>query len=506
MVSAEVAPVVGRQLLNVVTAGMYDNPMMVYREYIQNAVDSIDAAEEKRTLLRKDAQVRITITGHDRTVCIEDNGCGLDNESAPTVLTSLGSSPKEGSAQRGFRGIGRLGGLAYCDELVFETRSSATERVAFVRWDRRKLEKLTVKRERGVLLTETIRQVVTAGFRKSQSEDPPRFFRVRMVNVQRFHSDSLMNVKTVQTYLSQVAPVPYDPAFLFTKELTDRFSTIPDFRSYSISVNGRPVQRPYTDTFAITSNRSDTILRPEFFTITDSSGNAIAEGWYAATNFTAALPPSSPVRGIRIRSGNIEVGEEHFLENLYLERRFAGWQIGEIHVLPGAFQVNARRDGFEATGNFERLLEQMGVVTRHLSIQCRKHSLVRAGLMRLERAVAESEKRLSKAVTYIDRYHYAATVESSIQKLKEVERIAAALPENNVLARRYAAVKKTLDEMGHTPTYIGQMLDGRKLCMGSKELLGQVAKSVIEVFPKALTADEVIHAILKPYLRSGYKP
>lgn len=501
--TAQIAPVVGRQLLNVVTAGMYDNPMMVYREYIQNAVDSIDAAEEQKIVARMDAQVRITITGHDRSVCIEDNGCGLDNESAPTVLASLGSSPKEGSTHRGFRGIGRLGGLAYCDELIFETRSSAAEPVAVVAWDRRKLEKLTVKREKGVLLTETIKQVVKAGFRDARPEDGPRFFRVRMVNVRRFHADCLMNIKTVVSYLSQVAPVPYNPAFSYAKDLTDRFSTISDFRSYSISVNGRLVQRPYVDTFAITSNRSDTILRPEFFTITDASGSAITEGWYAVTNFMAALPPSSPVRGIRIRSGNIEVGDEHFLDDLYVERRFAGWQIGEIHVVPGAFQVNARRDGFEATGNFERLLEQMGVVARHLSSQCRKHSLARAGLMRLERAVVESEKRLSKAITYIDRYHYSATVESSKQKLKEVEKIAVALPTHDVLARRYAAVKKTLDEMGHTPTYIGQMLDGRKLCMPQKELLGKVAKSVIEAFPKALTADELIQAILKPYLRSG---
>lgn len=503
MVPATIAPVVGRQLLNVVTAGMYDNPMMVYREYIQNAVDSIDAAvDEQKVLSREDAVVRITLDGRTRSVCIEDNGCGLDNASAPTVLTSLGSSPKEGSSHRGFRGIGRLGGLAYCDELVFETRTSANERVAVVSWDRRKLEKLTAKREQGVLLTETIKQVVTASFREPQESDKQRFFRVTMVNVHRFHSDSLMNLKTIHGYLSQVAPVPYAPSdFSFANQLTERFSKIPDFRSYSISLNGRPVFRPYADMITITSNRSDRIARPEFFTVSGTDGSPIAEGWYAVTNFTAALPPSSPVRGIRIRSGNIEVGDEHFLGDLYSERRFAGWQVGEIHVMPGALQANARRDGYEATPNFEKFLEQVGLLTRHLSNQCRKHSLARAGKDRLERAIVETEKRLSKAATYIDEQHYAAMVDASKVKLAEVERIFASLEESDPLAKRYVDIRRRLDEMLHNPTYIAQMIDGRR---GDKLLLSKVAKVVLTAFPKASTPDEMVRAILEPFLKKGH--
>ena len=37
-------PVAGKFLLEILTKGMYSNPMHVYREYIQNSTDSIDKA------------------------------------------------------------------------------------------------------------------------------------------------------------------------------------------------------------------------------------------------------------------------------------------------------------------------------------------------------------------------------------------------------------------------------------------------------------------------------
>ena len=39
-------PVAGKFLLEILTKGMYSNPMHVYREYIQNSTDSIDKAIE----------------------------------------------------------------------------------------------------------------------------------------------------------------------------------------------------------------------------------------------------------------------------------------------------------------------------------------------------------------------------------------------------------------------------------------------------------------------------
>jgi molecular chaperone HtpG len=136
-------PIIGRQIFDIVTSGMYDNPLMIYREYIQNSVDSIDLAIEKGLIVQESTRIFISLNGNDRSITIEDNGQGLSNDTAHSILTNIGCSPKEGTGQRGFRGIGRLGGLAYCDELVFETRSLNDELVSVIRWSRDEFDAIT---------------------------------------------------------------------------------------------------------------------------------------------------------------------------------------------------------------------------------------------------------------------------------------------------------------------------------------------------------------------------
>ena len=106
---APVDGALGAQLLEVVTAGMYSDPRMILREYIQNAVDSLDAAEEKGVIGPADGIVEIVLDGQTRKITIQDNGLGVPLKELSERLGSLGYSEKEGTGQRGFRGIGRLG-------------------------------------------------------------------------------------------------------------------------------------------------------------------------------------------------------------------------------------------------------------------------------------------------------------------------------------------------------------------------------------------------------------
>ena len=41
---------IGHQVIDIVTCGMYNNPLMVLREYVQNAADAIEVAERKGDL------------------------------------------------------------------------------------------------------------------------------------------------------------------------------------------------------------------------------------------------------------------------------------------------------------------------------------------------------------------------------------------------------------------------------------------------------------------------
>ena len=58
--------------------------------------------------------------GGDR-LSFSDDGGGRPRGSAAPALLAIGKSSKKLGENAGFRGIGRLAGIAYCDVLVFET-------------------------------------------------------------------------------------------------------------------------------------------------------------------------------------------------------------------------------------------------------------------------------------------------------------------------------------------------------------------------------------------------
>ena len=53
---------IGKNLIEILTDGMYKNPLFMYREYVQNAADSIDEAVENRILKGpRDGEIKISI-------------------------------------------------------------------------------------------------------------------------------------------------------------------------------------------------------------------------------------------------------------------------------------------------------------------------------------------------------------------------------------------------------------------------------------------------------------
>ena len=111
--------IVGKYTLESLTNGMYASPLDMYREYIQNAVDSFDIVLEKKGISIDWLRIDIHIDSEKRTVSIKDNGCGISEKNAVAMLLDIGNSQKCRGDLRGFRGIGRLAGLGYCSKLIF---------------------------------------------------------------------------------------------------------------------------------------------------------------------------------------------------------------------------------------------------------------------------------------------------------------------------------------------------------------------------------------------------
>ncbi|MCX5822944.1 MAG: hypothetical protein NTY86_05410, partial [Deltaproteobacteria bacterium] len=64
----------GMYLLDSFTSGMYNDPLIIYREYIQNAVDSIDMSLDQKS---EPFEVKIQLEPGTRKITIHDNAMGL---------------------------------------------------------------------------------------------------------------------------------------------------------------------------------------------------------------------------------------------------------------------------------------------------------------------------------------------------------------------------------------------------------------------------------------------
>lgn len=130
---------VGKYTLESLTTGMYSDPMIVYREYIQNSVDSLENAVQQGIIDHSSMRIDIIVSEENSRISIRDNGTGISSSEARATLMNVGNSKKRNANNRGFRGIGRLGGMSYCDTLIFYTSFEGENCKSVISFDCKKL-------------------------------------------------------------------------------------------------------------------------------------------------------------------------------------------------------------------------------------------------------------------------------------------------------------------------------------------------------------------------------
>ena len=122
---------------------------------------------------------------------IRDNGVGIGWRNFVRRLTALGGSGKRGTRARGFRGVGRLAGLGYAQEVIFRSRIAGEKRVSELSWDCRRLRASLRGDEPDAGVSELVRSIIEAT--RFESDDyPDRFFEVELKGIVRLRSDKLL--------------------------------------------------------------------------------------------------------------------------------------------------------------------------------------------------------------------------------------------------------------------------------------------------------------------------
>lgn len=199
--------IIGKDIIESLTLGMYEDSRFIFREYIQNAADQIDKAVAQKVLpSRKDGKIWINIDKDEKKITIEDNATGIKKTEVVKILKNIAQSTKQRGIDKGFRGIGRLGGIAYCDELIFETSYKGETTKSVMIWSAKELKDIINNRSKEEEAVKVIDQVTDFDF--SNEDENKHYFRVILENVS---NALLLDFRNIQEYLSMIAPALYTP-------------------------------------------------------------------------------------------------------------------------------------------------------------------------------------------------------------------------------------------------------------------------------------------------------
>lgn len=442
---------VGKDVIEILTTGMYVSPVTIFREYIQNAADSIDAARANGVLGRgQRGEVSVAFDHAARSVVIRDNGAGIASKNVADILLAIGGSPKRGTNARGFRGVGRLSGLAYCRALQFRTKAAGENKITSVTWDCRGLR----ERLADAAFSGDVRHAVANSVMLSEENADGRtepFFEVRLDGIARLRNDALLNEHQIASYLAQIAPVSFDAGFSFGQQIEKRLADSGRPVPINLSVAGKTVHRPYKDELPFPNARHTLRIKEiEFVELADVDGSPGAVGWIAHHDYVRSLPASLGVRGLRARNGDTQVGESNLFEDCFKEARFNGWTVGELHILDRRIVPNARRDNFEVNHHYYNLLVQLGPLAAKITQRCRSASVARNAVQIVRNIIDATMTRLDERRSF-DRAELSR-VKSAVQaagvRAKRIEDEATRRGMEKVLTRLANKLTKITPKRG----------------------------------------------------------
>lgn len=402
---------IGKNVLENLTQAMYDDSRIVYREYIQNSSDQIDIAASNNSFPGEDLHIVIQLDKKHRNIFIEDNANGIPADEIEKRLANVADSEKIQGESKGFRGIGRLGGIGYCKELRFVTSYYGESTQTTMIWDAKKLRAIIGDTANHDTAEQVLDKIIT--YEETPCDKNKHFFRVEMLGVND-ENDRLLDEDDVSQYISEVAPVDYTDSFWlkpdierFVKEHSNEVPPINTYKTFIRRDDGDliEIRKNYTNHIYKVNNghktQVDTLNGIHADIIRDDDGQPIAWIWYAISSFKAQINElGNPMRGLRLRQFNILIGNRETLSEspkFFKERRGNGYFIGEVHTIANKnLRPNARRDYFNESNEAKDLEYALRkYIADNLDWLYKDGSTINGGYDKLEK-YSELQKKISE--------------------------------------------------------------------------------------------------------------
>lgn len=493
---------VGKYTLESLTTGMYSDPKIVYREYIQNSVDSLEHAVSLGILEQQSMRIDIIVNADKSYISVKDNGTGISATEAAQTLMNVGSSKKRNANNRGFRGIGRLGGMSYCDTLIFTTSAENEKVKTVVSFDCKKLRHLLVPGKYEDMSLSAILEEITT-IETFPEREEKHYLCVEMADVNSF--SDLLDIDVAKSYISQVAPLPYQSRhFIYTSQLksylSDNGYIIEEFPIF-VGENEsdlEPVYKPNKSSFRSDRGKRtvDEISSMKYFNVT-IDGELYALGWYGNCGWFGFLS-EKVISGFRVRKGNILIGDNQTMNTIFKEARFNGWTQGEIFIVTDKLIPNARRDDFEQNEAYYKFMEALSnSVGMEITRTIREASLTRnnpnaKALREIERKIGEASTAVAEGFnSTVDKEKMVATLTESATSLAELRVGNELTPKKKELQEK---IEVAIEEVSESKNFkINQINSG--IDKKSKHVLKVVSDILSRKLAKVLV-DEIIEDIV----------
>lgn len=169
----------GLRLLETLTSALYEDPIVFFREYVQNSADAFTRHPVAN------ARIDIKIDKKNKKIVFLDNGYGIPKKDFIDKMTSIGKSDKSKAIdQIGFRGIGRLAAMPFCKELIFKNKVENEEEIQVFSWDGEKYNTLLSQSETDDLES-AIEQITQKSILKYEGNISDHFLRWNWFHIER---------------------------------------------------------------------------------------------------------------------------------------------------------------------------------------------------------------------------------------------------------------------------------------------------------------------------------
>jgi hypothetical protein len=356
---------------------LYPRKLEIVREYIQNASDALDSFRRIAEHIDDSTSLQIKMSIQGKSLLIWDNGIGMDSEEIEK-LRRVAYSEKKAGEEAGYKGIGRLAGIAVANKLVISSTSYGDSQLhKFEFWARDFREDIASKKRDGQQEPASVvinRHTTIATFDVDPRE---HYTMVELREIDDDHSE-LLDPAQLRELIGDIAPVGFAPDFAYGERLTAKLMEhVPDYSPKTVwlsTARGDRAQiyKPYRDTM--------TLAEPQFIEVFDpvDQQQLLAYCWYS-TKGKAMLGKIRPagrkfvvdgstptekkrLAGLVFKLFGFSVGDRNLPLRILWKKDYTRslWFTGEIHIVNKDVKPTTDRADFVDNDTRRRLYTASG--------------------------------------------------------------------------------------------------------------------------------------------------